>query len=206
MELKEHCRERFEPAVQAIRNLLEEKKTSDKPILVAIDGRCGSGKTTLGNYLAQVFDCNLFRMDDFFPRMEQRTPERMKEIGGNVDYERFKETVLEPVQKKESVRYQPFSCQKWGLVDPYEIPYKKLNVIEGSYSMHPYFENPYQLRIFLNISPEDQMDNIRKRNGLEKAEEFRTKWIPKEEAYFEKFHVQDGCIEIMWNLPQNESV
>ena len=106
MELKEHCRERFEPAVQAIRNLLEEKKTSNMPILVAIDGRCGSGKTTLGNYLAQVFDCNLFRMDDFFPRMEQRTPERMKEIGGNVDYERFKETVLEPVQKKESVRYQ----------------------------------------------------------------------------------------------------
>ena len=70
MELKSHCRERFEPAVDAIRQLLEEKKGSDEPLLAAIDGRCGSGKTTLGEYLKQVFDCNLFRMDDFFLQME----------------------------------------------------------------------------------------------------------------------------------------
>lgn len=28
--------------------------------------------------------------------------------------------------------------------------------------MHPYFKNPYQLRVFLNISPKDQMENIKK--------------------------------------------
>ena len=200
MKLKEHCRERFEPAVQAIRQLQKEREASDAPILVAIDGRCGSGKTTLGEYLGQVFDCNVFRMDDFFLRMEQRTPERMAETGGNVDYERFEETVLTPVLRKKCVSYQPFSCQSWGLMDAYEIPYRKLNVIEGSYSMHPYFENPYQLRIFLNISPEDQMENIKRRNGLEKAEQFRKLWIPKEEAYFEKFRVMDGALEIMWNM------
>lgn len=107
MELKSHCRERFEPAVDAIRQLLEEKKGSDEPLLAAIDGRCGSGKTTLGEYLKQVFDCNLFRMDDFFLQMEQRTPERLREVGGNVDYERFEETVLRPLLQKEQVCYQP---------------------------------------------------------------------------------------------------
>lgn len=30
-----------------------------------------------------------FGLDDFFLRMEQRTPERLREVGGNVDYERF---------------------------------------------------------------------------------------------------------------------
>ena len=121
MELKSHCRERFEPAVDAIRQLLEEKKGSDEPLLAAIDGRCGSGKTTLGEYLKQVFDCNLFRMDDFFLQMEQRTPERLREVGGNVDYERFEETVLRPLLQKEQVCYQPFSCQKWGLLKAYQI-------------------------------------------------------------------------------------
>lgn len=48
-------------------------------------------------------------MDDFFLRIEQRTPERMTEVGGNVDYERFLETVLFPVSAKKSVIYQPFS-------------------------------------------------------------------------------------------------
>jgi len=66
--------------------------------------------------------------------------------------------------------------------------------------MHPYFENPYQLRIFMNISPEDQIANIIRRNGQEKAKEFQALWIPKEEAYFEKFQIINGAIEIMWNL------
>ena len=103
MELKAHCKERFEPVVQAVRQLLEEKSGSEESLLVAIDGRCGSGKTTLGKYLKQIFDCNLFQMDDFFLRMEQRTPERLKEPGGNVDYERFEETVLRPILQKQTV-------------------------------------------------------------------------------------------------------
>ena len=173
MELKARCKERFEPVVQAIRQLQKEKEGLDEPLIVAIDGRCGSGKTTLGEYLEQVFDCNLFRMDDFFLRMEQRTPQRLKETGGNVDYERFEETVLRPIFQKQTVFYQPFSCRKWNLLEGYPVPYKKLNIIEGSYSMHPYFKNPYQLRVFLNISPKDQMENIKKRNGPEKAKQFQ---------------------------------
>lgn len=200
MELRPHCRKRFEPAVSAVKKLIEDKKNSDEPLLVAIDGRCGSGKTTLGEYMKQIFDCNLFRMDDFFLRMEQRTPERLSEIGGNVDYERFEETVLRPILDKKEISYQPFSCQKWELLEPYPVLYKRLNIIEGSYSMHPYFKNPYHVRIFLNISPEDQLANIKKRNGLEKAEQFKSLWIPKEEAYFARFHVMDDAIQIMWDL------
>ena len=168
--------------------------------VAAIDGMCASGKTTLAARLGGELGMTVLHMDDFFLRVEQRTPDRMKETGGNVDYERFYETVLVPVQKKESVCYQPFSCKKWNLLEAYEIPYKRLNIIEGSYSLHPYFGQPYQLEIFMNIASDVQLANIRKRNGEEKAKEFQEKWIPKEEAYFEKFHVQDGTLEIMWNL------
>ena len=52
----------------------------------------------------------------------------------------------------------------------------------------------------MNISPEDQIANIIRRNGQEKAKEFQALWIPKEEAYFEKFQIINGAIEIMWNL------
>lgn len=44
MELKARCKERFEPVVQAIRQLQKEKEGLDEPLIVAIDGRCGSGK------------------------------------------------------------------------------------------------------------------------------------------------------------------
>ena len=52
--------------------LLEEKDFA----VVAIDGKCTSGKTTLASKLAELYDCNMFHMDDFFLRPEQRTPER----------------------------------------------------------------------------------------------------------------------------------
>ena len=189
---------RFKPAVDAINEILKQQKADESPLLVAIDGRCGSGKTTLGFYLQELFDCNLFHMDDFFLRMEQRTPERMREVGGNVDYERFQKTVLEPLQKKQNVFYQPFSCKEWKLMQTSEIPYRQLNIIEGSYSLHPYFKNPYDLHIFMDIDPDCQMENIVKRNGTEKAKDFKEKWIPKEEAYFEKFRVQEGAVRILW--------
>lgn len=196
MELKKQCKERFQPAVDAIHLLLE--KESDAPVLVAVDGRCGSGKTTLGEYLSGQFECNLFHMDDFFLRPKQRTAERLCEIGGNVDYERFLETVLQPLQEEKTVCYQPFSCKEWKLTKTSEIPFRKLNIIEGSYSMHPYFGSPYALRIFMNISPKEQMENIIRRNGAEKAKEFEEKWIPKEEAYFRKFDIRKGALEINW--------
>ena len=121
MELKTQCRERFKPAVDEINEIVKQEDNADRPILVAIDGRCGSGKTTLGEYLKGQFDCNLFHMDDFFLRMEQRTPDRMKETGGNVDYERFYETVSQkgskrwrlPSNRDDNAAVTQFSCFSW---------------------------------------------------------------------------------------------
>ena len=72
-------------------------KNTKHPFLIAIDGMCGSGKTTLANYLAKELNASLFHMDDFFLQPHQRTPERLADPGGNVDYERFKAEVLNHV-------------------------------------------------------------------------------------------------------------
>ena len=39
MELKTQCRERFKPAVDAINEIIKQEDNTDRPILVAIDGR-----------------------------------------------------------------------------------------------------------------------------------------------------------------------
>ena len=67
----------LETAKHQINMLLEEKNF----VIVAIDGKCTSGKTTLASQLAEIYDCNVFHMDDFFLRPEQRTPERFAEVG-----------------------------------------------------------------------------------------------------------------------------
>ena len=175
-----------------IERRIEALLQSDKDrILIAIDGRTGSGKSSLAKKLAEEFFCNLFHMDDFFLQGFQRTEERRKEIGGNVDYERFQREVLLPLKNKETVLYQPFHCQTMQLQEKVEMPFRRLNLIEGSYAQHPYFSDPYDLKIFVDIDQDLQLSRIAKRNGEEKLEQFKTLWIPKEEAYFAKVQIAE---------------
>ena len=76
-------------------DLLSERP--GKPVLIAIDGRCGSGKSTLGEYLQKTAGAQLLHMDDYYLRPEQRTRERYETPGENVDHERFLEEVMEPL-------------------------------------------------------------------------------------------------------------
>ncbi len=55
-------------------------------------------------------------------------------------------------------------------------PPKKYIIVEGSYSMHPYFGDDYDLGIFCDVDPITQMKRIESRAGLEKAKMFQNLW------------------------------
>lgn len=197
--MKRSCIQRFECVVEAVRKL--ERDPARKCIIIALDGKCASGKTTLGYYLKNEFDANLFHMDDFFLQAHQRTEERLAEVGGNVDYERFKAEVLEPVLTGKPVEYRRFDCKSLEIVESISMPVKRINIIEGSYSQHPYFGDIYDLKVFTDIDNESQLENIRKRNGKEKLQVFKDRWIPKEEAYFKKFGIREQSeIVVEWRM------
>lgn len=175
--------------------LLAEKER----VVVAIDGPCGSGKTTLANQLAGIYDCNLIHMDDFFLRPEQRTPERLAEPGGNFDRERFWEEVMNPIVRFDDLAYRPYDCQSGKLGEPIVLPFKKLFIIEGTYSQHPFIgKTTVNLRVFLEVDEKKQKERLAARDP-EKLERFITEWIPKENAYFETFRIKDNadlCMEL----------
>lgn len=81
--------------LEHILNFIADINSKKNRLLIAIDGMSGAGKTTLAEQLAERLDANVFHMDDFFLRPEQRTEERSREIGGNVDYERFHNEILD---------------------------------------------------------------------------------------------------------------
>ena len=170
--------------METIRKKIDELLTQKDMVIVAIDGKCTSGKTTLASKLAEIYDCNVFHMDDFFLRPEQRTPERFAEVGGNVDYERFREEVLLPLKTGKAFSYRPFDCSTFTLAAPVTVAPQKLNIIEGTYSHHPYFGNPYDLKILLTVDKETQRQRILER-PIFLHKRFFEEWIPMENRYFE---------------------
>lgn len=198
-EQQQRDRERFMPVVLAIEELI---RTEDDTLLIAIEGRTGAGKTTISKYLHEKFGGNLFHLDDYYLQAHQRTPERLQEVGGNVDYERFKAEVLEPVLRKEVVYYRPFNYHTMDFDAEFarEVPVKRLNIIEGTYCMNPYFGDPYDLRIFMDIKYPQQIENVIDREGTAELDDYIDKWIPKTDIYIERMGIQEKCdITIMFS-------
>lgn len=162
-------------------------------ILVAIEGKCTSGKTTLAAELSKIYDCNVLHMDDFFLQSHQRTPERFAETGGNVDYERFQEEVLLPLKAGKAFSYRPFDCKSFTLSQPVPVQPKRVNIIEGSYSLHPLFGNPYDLKILLTVSEEVQRRRVLERPAF-LHQRFFEFWIPMENRYLEQSGIEADII------------
>ena len=181
---------RLLPLFAPLAKLMKEKK----PCVLAIDGRAASGKSTVAALLASVTGASLVHMDDFFLPPALRTQERLSEAGGNVDYERFSREVLPVLRKNEKFSYQRFECgEVMALGGFVEVEKSDIIIVEGSYSLHPYFGPYADLKVFSDINSETQMARILARNGEEMAEMFRTRWIPMEEKYFSAFSVKENA-------------
>jgi uridine kinase len=160
-------------------------------IVIAIDGRAGAGKTTLATALSRVLDCDVVHTDDFFLPSRLRTEERLSEVGGNVHYERLHREVISKIGKRFS--YRRFDCSTMSLGSICSVRNKSFLIVEGSYALHPYLGDYYDVAVFCDVKVSVQQKRILDRNGAEKLKMFKEKWIPMEEAYFLKFNIERKC-------------
>lgn len=174
-------------------NKIEEILSAKPNAVIAIDGCCASGKTTLAAELAERFDMQIIHMDDFFLLPEMRTAERLSKPGGNVHFERFVNEVAAGIKSGREFRYRIFSCKKGAFDGEAVINPQKPVIVEGAYALHPEIPDIYDLKIFLEADLETRLERIEKRNGKDGLEIFKSKWIPLEDRYFEAFDIRNKC-------------
>lgn len=176
---------RLFPLLQATAGMSQEKR------IVALDGRCASGKTTLAEQLAGVTGAGVVHMDDFFLPPSLRSPERLAEPGGNVHYERFMEEVLIHLKSPKAFRYRCFDCSRMEPGAEREVREGTLRIVEGAYSCHPVFGEYMGLRVFCDVKPQEQLRRIERRDGANMLKNFRERWIPMEEQYIRHFQIME---------------
>jgi hypothetical protein len=184
------------------RNHQEVYKTIEKALeageikVLAIDGPCASGKSTLAGLLQERFGARLIPMDDFFLPVELRTPDRYALPGGNIHQERFLEEVapfLGAAGLKAPLKYRPFDCKRMEYGPCRTVPWAPLTIVEGSYSFHEALRHLYDISVFLTVEPEEQERRILSREGPEGLQIFKSRWIPLENKYFETLHPERFC-------------
>ena len=178
-------------------SLVESKLRQKAPIIIAIDGRSASGKTSFASLLCSSLSCPVIHTDDFYLPLALRTEEIMRNYFGHMDLERLKNEVLLPLTKGESVVYRPFSCKSQTFPSETVIPPPRVVIIEGTYSLFPTLCPFYDVRIFLDTKK--QRERLLAREGEEGLLRFSRLWIPREEEYFSTVKPEGICDFVIEN-------
>ena len=124
------------PIINSITALLST--AAGRPILIALDGRCGSGKTTLAAQLAERFPgSRTIHTDDYYLPPAQRVPGWETLPCANMDLKRLRAEVLNPARAGQPFSYIAYSCREGAYLPPVSCQPARLVIVEGSYSHSP---------------------------------------------------------------------
>ena len=188
-----HTHHRVHPVCAAERRAGAKAHPPAAPVVLALDGRCGSGKTTLANGLAaQLPGCTLLRTDDFYLPPAQRIPDWAHTPCANMDLTRLRDEALRLTYAGQTVAYRAYSCREGAYLPTVQLPAQPLVILEGSYSHHPLLR-PYEtLRGFVTCAKPEQTRRLQAREGARYAD-FAARWVPLEEGYFAQYGIAENA-------------
>lgn len=182
----------------ALFETLRSRISRDGVRVIAIDGRCGCGKTTLAKEISDAFglgDEGIVHLDDFFLPVSRRAAGWEREHFGNLDLARFEREVLSHIGE-DSFEYSPFDCRTQSLLEARRIRTAPLLVIEGSFCQKTDWLGHYGIKIFVTADRKTQLDRLNSRSRGAGIDAFLSLWMPREEAYFRDFSVEERAVLI----------
>ncbi|MFK5883900.1 MAG: (d)CMP kinase [Candidatus Izemoplasma sp.] len=163
-------------------------KNKDK-VIIAIDGPSAAGKSTFSKALANKYQATLFHTDNYFLPENRKIKSRLNQIGGNVDYERIQKEIFDNILGS-TIKSNRYNCKLEILEIAQPVIINQVIIIEGVYSMHPLLINNYDLLVYLDIEPKQQLKRIKERNGSTMLEKWINEWIPLENIYFQESEIK----------------
>lgn len=159
-------------------------------LVIKIDGKAASGKTSLSKDLSLIYDLNVIHLDDFFkkPEIDMKNPYSI--FGSNIDFKKINDTVISKYQKRDRITYRPFDFKTHSHKGEVILLDKNLILFEGAYSVHPSLNIKHDLAIFYDVSRIKQIRRIYKRNGFKKLRIFLSKWIKNENKYHKALKIK----------------
>jgi len=146
-----------------------------EPFLVAIDGRGGSGKTTLAAAIVEALPvASVVHLDDF----------GLSE--GGVDRERLLREVLRPLRAGRTANYQRFDWKSKRLDNWITIEPRGVVLVEGVSTLHETLNQDYDFRVWIECPWEVGFERglLRDREaGGDTEREWLEAWIPEETDY-----------------------
>lgn len=157
------------------------------PVCIAIDGRSGSGKSTIAASLADRFGAALISGDDFFAGPTDVVAQDAEALADScIDRQKLRRVLID-LKSGRSARYRPFDWKKFdGSLEESEVKVspEPAVIFEGVYMAHPELRDCANLSILV-----DAPRNVRERRLIEREGEigdWERQWHRAEDWYFER--------------------
>lgn len=162
----------------------------DRPVVVAIDGHSGVGKSTLARGVKNVRDdAVIIEGDDFYAggtKTEWVSMSRAQRASHCMDWLRQR-PVLEALRRGEAAEYLPFDWEAFDgtlSLSPVVVEPASLIILEGVYSARPELADLVDLRVLLDVSEAVRVEQLAGREGDLHREDWEQLWASAEAHYF----------------------
>ena len=188
------------PELHILENIEAVRAELKRPVVVALDGGSGSGKSTIATRLMKLTDIALVTLDDFYqtqvPESEwpqKAVPER---LNGVFEWDRVRHEAIEPLRKGEAAKWRAFDFMQglgadgtYSLKDEFtEIAPAPTVLIEGAYSASPFLRDLIDLAVIVDVPTKVRHERAAARE--QGADEFlaawHAVWDDVESYYFER--------------------
>jgi len=151
------------PEQVIFRQMEHFRTTIRRPIVVALDGGSGAGKTTIAESLMCLTEIALVPLDDFYQTVipESEWPHKTVEerLNGVFDWSRVRSEALEPLRAGRAGRWHAFDFMRGlGKAGTYSLKKEVTEVaaaptilLEGAYSASPPLKDLIDLAVLVNV-------------------------------------------------------
>ena len=156
-----------------INNLSRKKEV----VLIAIDGVCGAGKTTLAELLQkEIGNGVIIQLDDFYSPILQAA-----------DLQRLKEQVILPLHNHQEAKYQIYEWKSDSFSDWHILKPEGIFIFEGVYALENNIRDYYDLKIWIDcpvdLGLKRGIARDIERDGVDNTDKWINIWSPLEKKY-----------------------
>lgn len=160
-----------------------------RPLLVALDGRSGTGKTTLARELALCTGGRHITADDFWaggPDDVWASLPPAERAERAIDWRRLRAQVLEPLRAGRPARWHTFDWQRGQGLSPQPLTCAPASVVvvDGAYSARPELADMIDLAVLVQLDERVRRARLAAREGEAFMCGWHGLWDAAEDHYF----------------------